>query len=78
MVLNGAIYLLGGRRNGAPSDRILRFDPVERGNAYPPGGSRRPCSMRPPARVSGVGYLVGGIGAQGTSVDSIVALSENP
>jgi hypothetical protein len=30
------------------------------------------------ATVSGVGYLVGGIGAQGTSVDSIVKLSENP
>ena len=28
--------------------------------------------------VAGVGYLAGGIGAQGTSVDSVVSLSENP
>jgi len=27
---------------------------------------------------AGVGYLAGGIGPQGTSVDSVVALSENP
>jgi hypothetical protein len=28
--------------------------------------------------VAGVGYLAGGIGAQGTSVDSVVSLSEIP
>jgi hypothetical protein len=27
---------------------------------------------------TGVGYLAGGMGAQGTSVDSVVKLSENP
>ena len=77
MVLNGVIYLLGGRRSGAPSDRILRFDPSS--------GATRPAGRLPMAlydaaagSAAGVGYLVGGIGSQGTSVDSVVALSENP
>ena len=77
VVLDGAIYLLGGRRNGAASDQILRFDPA-RGVAVRAGHLASPVFDAAAGTVSGVGYLVGGIGAQGTSVDSIVKLSENP
>ena len=77
VVLDGSIYLLGGRRNGAASDQILRFDPA-RGVAVRAGHLASPVFDGAAGTVSGVGYLVGGIGAQGTSVDSIVKLSENP
>jgi hypothetical protein len=77
VVLNGFIYLLGGRRNGAASDQILRFDPA-RGTAVPAGRLPSPVFDGAAATASGVGYLVGGVGAQGVSVDSVVKLSENP
>jgi N-acetylneuraminic acid mutarotase len=77
VVLDGSIYLLGGRRNGAASDQILRFDPA-RGVAVQAGHLASPVFDGAAGSLSGVGYLVGGIGAQGTSVDSILKLSENP
>ena len=77
VVLDDTIYLLGGRRNGAASDQILRFDPA-RGATVRAGHLASPVFDAAAGTVSGVGYLVGGIGAQGTSVDSIVKLSENP
>jgi Kelch motif len=77
IVLNGIIYLVGGRRNGAPSDRILRFDP-SRHAVLPAGRLPAPLFDAAAGTASGVGYLAGGIGAQGTSVDSVVTLSENP
>ena len=76
-VLNGVIYLLGGRRSGAPSDRILRFDPSS-GATRPAGRLPMPVYDAAAGSAAGVGYLAGGIGPQGTSVDSVVALSENP
>jgi hypothetical protein len=77
MVLNGFIYLLGGRRNSAASDRILRFDP-SRHVMSPAGRLPAPVYDAAAGTAAGVGYLAGGIGAQGTSVDSVVTLSENP
>jgi N-acetylneuraminic acid mutarotase len=77
VVLNGFIYLLGGRRNDAASDQILRFDPA-RGTVLSAGRLPSPVFDGAAATASGVGYLVGGIGAQGTSVDSVVKLSGNP
>jgi Kelch motif len=77
VVLNGVIYLLGGRRSGAPSDRILRFDP-SRGATRRAGRLPVPVYDAAAGSAAGVGYLAGGIGSQGTSVDSVVALSENP
>lgn len=77
VVLNGVIYLLGGRRSGAPSDRILRFDPSS-GATRPAGRLPMPVYDAAAGSAAGVGYLAGGIGPQGTSVDSVVALSENP
>jgi hypothetical protein len=77
VVLNGVIYVLGGRRDGVASNRILRFDPTRRSLA-PAGRLPAPVFDAAAGTVSGVAYLVGGIGAQGTSVDSVVKLSENP
>jgi Kelch motif protein len=77
VVLNGVIYLVGGRRNGVASDRILRFDP-SRHAVVPAGRLPAPLFDAAAGTAAGVGYLAGGIGAQGTSVDSVVTLSENP
>ncbi len=77
LVLNGVIYLVGGRRNGTASDRILRFDP-SRHAVVPAGRLPSPVFDAASGTVAGVGYLAGGIGAQGTSVDSVVSLSEIP
>jgi hypothetical protein len=77
VVLNGVIYVLGGRRNGVASDRILRFDSSQHSLA-PAGRLPAPVFDAAAGTVSGVGFLAGGIGEQGTSVDSIVQLSESP
>jgi len=58
-------------------DRILRFDP-SRHRLVPAGRLPAPVFDAAAGTVAGVGYLAGGIGAQGTSVDSMVKLSENP
>lgn len=73
VVLGGAIYLLGGRRNGRASDRILRFDP-SRKTAVPAGHLPAPVFDGAAGTFSGTAYLVGGINSQGRSVDSIVAV----
>jgi len=77
LVLNGVIYVLGGRRNGVASDRILRFDP-SRHSLTSVGRLPAPVFDAATATVSSAGYLAGGIGAQGTSVDSVIRLSEHP
>jgi hypothetical protein len=65
--------MLGGRRNGVASAQILRFDPA---NDDTSRAGRLPSPVFDAAAgvSSGVGYLVGGIDAAGTSVDLIVAL----
>lgn len=73
IVLNGAIYLLGGRRQGAASAEILRFDP-SRGTAVRAGRLPAPVFDAAAGVAGGVGYLAGGIGAAGTSVDTIFAI----
>jgi hypothetical protein len=77
VVLNGTIYLAGGRRNGGASDRILRFD-LARGRVRGDGHLPRPVFDAASTTYAGAGYLIGGIGAAGTSVDSLIALSEIP
>jgi len=74
VVLDGSIYLLGGRQAGAATDRILLFDPAH-GVVHAAGRLRSPVFDAAAATASGVGYLVGGIGGQGTSVNSVQALS---
>jgi hypothetical protein len=73
LTLDGAIFLLGGRRNGAASAQILRFDPSQ-GVAVRAGRLPAPVFDAAAGVVGGVGYLAGGIGAAGTSVDSVVAV----
>ena len=77
VLLNGVIYLLGGRRNGVASDRILRFDPSRRA-VVPAGRLPAPVFDAAAGTALGVAYLAGGIGARGTSVDSVMKLSQNP
>ena len=76
VVLGGNLYILGGRRNGEASDRILRFDASRRA-VVPEGRLPEPVFDAAAGIAAGVGYLAGGIGAQGTSVDSIVALRQS-
>jgi Kelch motif len=73
LVLGGAIFMLGGRRNGAASAQILRFDPSH-GGAVRAGRLPAPVFDAAAGVVGGVGYLAGGIGAAGTSVDSVIAV----
>ncbi|HSD24992.1 MAG TPA: hypothetical protein VLB79_11775 [Solirubrobacterales bacterium] len=73
LVLDGWVYLLGGRRRGAASAQILRFD-LATGKAARAGRLPSPLFDAAAGVSSGVGYLVGGIDAGGTSVDSVVAV----
>jgi Kelch motif protein len=74
MVLDGVIYLLGGRRGGAASDVILRFDPA-RNTTVPAGRLPEPVFDGAAGTASNTGYLVGGINARDTSVDSVVSIA---
>ena len=71
--LSGAIYLLGGRRNGRASDQILRFDPSRR-VLVAAGRLPVPVTNAAAAVVGGTAYLIGGLGAGGASLDSIVTV----
>jgi hypothetical protein len=77
VVLNGGIFVLGGRRSGTASSRIFRFDPSRRA-VLPAGRLPEPVFDAAAGAAAGIGYLAGGIGARGTSVDSVVTVSENP
>ena len=73
VVLDGGIYVLGGRRSGVASDQILHFDPVRR-TVAPAGKLPAPVFDAAVATEAGVAYLAGGIGPAGTSVDSVVSV----
>jgi hypothetical protein len=72
-VLNGGIYVLGGRRSGVASDQILHFDPVRR-TVAPAGKLPVPVFDAAAATAAGVTYMAGGIGPAGTSIDSVVSI----
>jgi hypothetical protein len=73
LVFRGTAFLLGGRRGGVASDQILRFDP-SRGAGVRAG--RLPWAVFDAAAgvANRVGYLVGGIGAGGASMASVIAV----
>jgi hypothetical protein len=73
LVLNGWVYILGGRRKDAASAQILRFDPAT-GHTSRAGRLPSPLFDAAAGISSDVGYLVGGIDARGTSVASVVAV----
>jgi hypothetical protein len=73
VLLRGGIYLIGGRRAGAPSDQILRFDP-NRNVALPAGRLPVPV-FDGAARTFGTeAWLVGGLGTNDTALDTIISL----
>jgi hypothetical protein len=74
LVLDGMIYLAGGRRNGTASDRIVRFDPAT-GRVRSAGSLPAPVFDAASTTVAGTGYIVGGIGGAGTSVASVMTLT---
>jgi hypothetical protein len=73
VVLEGRIYILGGRVDGRTSDQILRFEPG-------PERTRRVGRLPAPVQnaaagvVGGVGYLVGGLSPAEVPLSSIVTL----
>ena len=73
VVLRGRIFILGGRAAGAASDRILSFDP---GRARTAPAGRLPAAVTNAAAATAgkAGYLIGGLGASGTALDTIVTL----
>jgi N-acetylneuraminic acid mutarotase len=77
LVLNGTVFLAGGRRSGSASDQILRFEPSQ-GRVLRAGRLPAPIFDAASGTLAGVGYLAGGIGDVGSSVDSVMKLSEVP
>jgi hypothetical protein len=77
LVLGGTIFLAGGRRSGSASDQILRFEPSQ-ARVLRAGRLPAPIYDAASGTLDGVGYLAGGIGAAGSSVDSVMNLSEVP
>ena len=77
LVLNGTVFLAGGRRSGSANDQILRFEPSQ-GRVLRAGRLPAPIFDAASGTLAGVGYLAGGIGGSGSSVDSVMKLSEVP
>ena len=75
--IGGAIYLLGGRVRGSASDKILRFNPgrgSEAGRMVPAGRLPEAVYDGAAGTFQGRGYLFGGIGSSGTSLDTVIEL----
>jgi hypothetical protein len=73
VTLDGAIYVLGGRMMGAPSDRILRFDP-SRNLALPARHLPQPVYDGAAGTYRGRAYLLGGLGKSGSPLASVIEL----
>lgn len=75
--LDGGLFLIGGRRLGSASDRILRFDPI-RNVAFPAGRLPVPV-FDGAARTDGDhAYLVGGLGSNASPLDTVISLGRAP
>jgi hypothetical protein len=73
VLLRGGVYLIGGRRLGRASDLILRFEPSR--NVVVPAGRLPVPVFDGAARTFGTEvFLVGGIGANDTSLNTIISL----
>jgi hypothetical protein len=74
LVLDGQIFVLGGRSGTVPSAAMYRLDPAS-GALAPAGHLPEPVSDAGAVAVGGVGYLVGGeITGPAEPLDTIVAL----
>jgi hypothetical protein len=73
VALHGTVYLLGGRRSGVASDQILRFDPSTN-TAVPAGRLPHAVFDGAAATAGDRGFLVGGVGPTGTTLDSIIVV----
>jgi Kelch motif protein len=71
--LEGGIYVLGGRRSGVASSRILRFDPA-RNAALPAGRLPEPVFDGAARTFGDDAYLFGGLGAGGSALASVIRL----
>jgi N-acetylneuraminic acid mutarotase len=77
VTLDGTIYLIGGRVQGAASGRIFRFDPT--GNRVLPAGHLpRPVYDGAAGTYRGRAYVVGGLGSGGAALDKVMVLSAAP
>jgi hypothetical protein len=74
LILDGQIFVLGGRTGTVPSAMIWRLDPAS-GALAPAGQLPTPVSDAGSVTVGGVGYLVGGeVTGPANPLDSVVAL----
>jgi Kelch motif protein len=71
--LDGGLYLIGGRRAGGASDRILRFDP-RRNVALPAGRLPVPVFDGAARTYGDHAYLVGGLGPKTSPLDTVISL----
>ena len=82
VTLRGAMFVLGGRSGHQASDRILRFVPVHDTTRHTVGVNVTQPAGRLPQPVYGGGaavsnkrvYLIGGIGARGAPLNTVIAL----
>jgi hypothetical protein len=73
VTMHGAIFVLGGRRNGTASGQILRFDP-NRNVGISAGRLPSPVFDGAAAVTGHTGYLIGGLGQGDSALDSVIAL----
>jgi hypothetical protein len=75
--LDGGLFLIGGRRGGTGSDRILRFDPG-RSVALPAGRLPGPVFDGAARTFGDHAYLVGGLGPSASPLDTVISLGRAP
>jgi hypothetical protein len=74
VALGGRIYVLGGRSGGVPSDGIVAFNPTS-GRAETTAAKLPHAVTNAAAAVAhDTGFLIGGLGANGTALDSVITI----
>ena len=73
VTIDRTIYLLGGRRRGVASDRILRFDP-NRNLGIAAGRLPAPVFDGAARTFGADAYLIGGLGRNDSPLDTVIAL----
>jgi hypothetical protein len=73
LALDGRIFVLGGRIAGNATNQVLEFDASSRALKRA-GRLPRAVTNAAAATSAGTGYLVGGLGADGAALDSVITL----